>query len=431
MAKVKLKLDERKGSLKNDGSFPLILSLSHKRKTRMILLGYSLLPKMWSESSLKITGIENCKHITAKIKSQLAKAESIIHSFRLDIDQIQIAELKVKIESEIFSVETTSSLSRESYILRNTNTSSLIDYSLQKIERFRLSNRHGSAEAIDIAMRSLKNFFNKKDVLFTEINVTTLKNYQAYCTSKGNKLNTIGAYLRQVRALFNEAIDEGIIEEKLYPFKKFKLPKAPKTKNRALRMHEIDAIRELEVKPKSALWNARNYFLFMFNNMGINFIDLVKLKKSQLFETSYDEDGHLISGRVSYNRSKTSSAFSIKLTSESIEILGQYNIGSKKPSDFVFPNGFEDSEQGRKRYKQQRKRLNRKLREMAELAEIDKSITSYFARHSWATIAKRKNVPITLISEGLGHSEIKTTQIYLDSFDDDALDSANSNIVGG
>ncbi len=68
---------------------------------------------------------------------------------------------------------------------------------------------------------------------------------------------------------------------------------------------------------------------------------------------------------------------------------------------------------------------------MAELAKIDKSITSYFARHSWATIAKRKNVPITLISEGLGHSEIKTTQIYLDSFDDDALDTANSNIVGG
>lgn len=91
--------------------------------------------------------------------------------------------------------------------------------------------------------------------------------------------------------------------------------------------------------------------------------------------------------------------------------------------------GYEETEQGRKRYQQQRKRVNRKLREMAALVGINEDITTYYARHTWATIAKRKLVPISVISEGLGHADLKTTQIYLDSFDDDVLDQANEDIV--
>jgi integrase/recombinase XerD len=431
MAKIRLKLDNRKNRLKKDGTFPLVLQLSHKQRTERIGLDYFFTEDQWDSETCVPKKVANHKHIGAKVKSQLQKAELLLRSIQISIDELSMPELKAMIEAEILANDSTTRLRKEDFVSRKINKSSLTDYALQKIERFKLSDRHGSAEAIDIAMRSFKRFLNKQDILFTDVNVTALKNYQAYCTANGNKLNTIGAYLRQVRALFNEAINEGIIEDKLYPFKKFKLPKAPKTKNRALRMEEIDAIRKLDLKPKSAIWNARNYFLFMFNNMGINFIDLVKLKKSQFFETTYDENGMLLSGRIAYDRSKTRSEFSIKLTEESLKILNYYKLNEKNSQDFIFPYGFEDSEQGRKRYRQQRKRLNRKLRELAELAGIDKSITSYFARHSWATIAKRKNVPITLISEGLGHSEIKTTQIYLDSFDDDALDSANESIVVG
>lgn len=113
-----------------------------------------------------------------------------------------------------------------------------------------------------------------------------------------------------------------------------------------------------------------------------------------------------------------------------MEILNEYDIQSKEDKDFIFPLHFENSEQGRKRYQQQRKRVNRQIHEMAKLAGIDEEVTTYYARHSWATIAKRKDMPVALISEGLGHSDLKTTQIYLASFDDDALDDANAAIVG-
>lgn len=91
--------------------------------------------------------------------------------------------------------------------------------------------------------------------------------------------------------------------------------------------------------------------------------------------------------------------------------------------------GYEETEQGRRRYNQHRKRLNIKLKELAKLANIDEDLTTYYARHSWAIIAKRKLVPISVISEGLGHADLKTTQIYLDSFDDNVLDQANDDIV--
>ncbi len=102
-------------------------------------------------------------------------------------------------------------------------------------------------------------------------------------------------------------------------------------------MSEIDTMRELEIKPNSAMWKARNYFLFMFNNIGINFMDLAKLKKSQFNKTEFDDNGKLLVGRISYRKSKTQGSFSIKLTSESLAILNEYDIQNKEDKDFIFP----------------------------------------------------------------------------------------------
>jgi hypothetical protein len=132
--------------------------------------------------------------------------------------------------------------------------------------------------------------------------------------------------LRPIQTLFNEAIEEGIIPVELNPFPRYKIPKSPKTKNRALRVEDIEAIRNVELEEDSLIWNAKNYCLFMFNNMGINFMDIVKLKRSQFHKLEYDDDGKLRGGRVSYDRSKTRSAVSIKLTDESVRILRLYEF---------------------------------------------------------------------------------------------------------
>ncbi|PHR16680.1 MAG: hypothetical protein COA38_21575 [Fluviicola sp.] len=429
MAKVKLKLDQRKNCERPDGTFPLILSLAHNSKTRTISLKYYFKREEWDQPNLTPINVDYHKAIGVRVRAKLSKAESLIEQLRIELPRVSISDLKAKIEAEVLSNDSTTDVQKTKFIINRTNKASLTAYSQKKIERMRFSSKHGSADAIETAMRSIERFTNTPDVSFSEVDLTFLKDFCASCYSRGNKPNTVGAYLRQVKALYNEAIEEGIIGEEVYPFRKFKIPRSPKTKNRALRMSDIDKIRGLALKPKSAIWNARNYFLFMFNNMGLNFIDLVQLKKSQLIQSEYNSKGILLSGRIRYNRSKTQKSFSIKMTEESISILNSYDLASKGNDDFLFPVGYENTEQGRKRYKQQRKRVNRKMREMGKLATIDEELTTYFARHSWATIAKRKMIPVSLISEGLGHSNLKTTQIYLDSFDDDAMDDANASIV--
>ena len=130
-----------------------------------------------------------------------------------------------------------------------------------------------------------------------------------------------------------------------------------------------------------------------------------------------------------YTRSKNGRQYSIKLTSESIVILNAYNIAEKEESKLIFPIGYESSASGFKRYSKKRQRINKRIRQIGEKAGVKEPITSYYARHSWATIAKRKLIPVSVIAEGLGHSDLKTTQIYLDLFDDDILDDANDSIV--
>lgn len=430
MAKVHLKLDTRKNRQKKDGTFPLVLSLHHNSKSRPIGLKYSFRIEDWDSEKLIPLNTKNAKHIGAKLESYLMKARVFLNEHQLDLEFWSIQELKAKLQAELFSNSKTTERRKVQYTAKRIENVSLTEFASEQIARLRLAKRNGSAESLKEAISRFRAFSNLDDISFAEVDSLFLENFTAYCYSRDNKASTVHTYLKPIRKLFNDAISLKLISPDIFPFDTYKIPKPAKTKNRALKLEDITAIRELDLKPYSAIWNARNYFLFMFNNMGINFIDLVKLKKKQLINTKYDNSNNLTEGRISFDRSKTSDSFSIKLTDESIRILNYYEVGEKESDDFVFQYGYEESEIGRKRYKQHRKRLNKKLKELAELAGLDEPLTTYYARHSWATIAKRKMIPVTMISEALGHKDLKTTQIYLDSFDNEDLDAANEDIVG-
>ena len=429
MARVHLKLDKRKNCRKKDGSYPVILALHHNSKSRPIGLKYSFTPDQWNEDENAPVNIPDAKHIKAKLEFYLSKANVFLNERIIEIELWTIQELKARLQAEIFSTSTTSEKTKARYKVKRTDGITLTKYAQDRIQLLRESRKNGNADAIKGAIDRLKAYSGLETISFADIDERFLEGFSAYCYSRGNKASTISAYLRPIRKLFNDAIGSKLIDSDLFPFQTFKIPRAAKTKNRALRIDDISSIRVLKLKPDSAIWNARNYFLFMFNNMGINFIDLVKLTKSQIINAKYDSANQLTEGRISFERSKTSNAFSIKLTQESIDILNAYGIGNKEKDEFIFPYGYEESERGRKRYKQHRKRLNRKLKELADLAGIDEPLTTYYARHSWATIAKRKKVPVAMISEALGHKDLKTTQIYLDSFDNEDLDELNDTIT--
>ncbi|MBD3639184.1 MAG: phage integrase SAM-like domain-containing protein [Crocinitomicaceae bacterium] len=428
MAKVKLKLDKRENCRKKDGTYPIILVISHKRKTRSITLKYSFRPEDWDQKNLLVKNVQNHKPITAKINSQLIKAQHYLINHEVEIELMDINELKDRLLVEIKSNRNTLIPHKNQVLAKRLNGTSLNEFAQEKILRLRFANKMGYVSAIETSLNALKRFAKKEELIFAEIDLLFLKDFCAYCTGRGNKPNTISAYLRPIKTLFREAVHEEVIPNELNPFPKFKIPKAKETKKRALRIEKIKEIRALSLKSKSALWDARNYFLFMFNNMGINLIDVAQLKKEQIVGATY-KNKKLIEGRLEYTRSKNGRQYSIKLTQESIDILNKYDIFSKENDDLIFPIGYANTEKGFKTYKKKRQRINGRIKKLGEMVGIKENLTSYYARHSWATIAKRKMIPISVIAEGLGHADLKTTQIYLDSFDDDVLDDANDEIV--
>ncbi|MFT5736537.1 MAG: integrase/recombinase XerD [Maribacter sp.] len=155
----------------------------------------------------------------------------------------------------------------------------------------------------------------------------------------------------------------------------------------------------------------------MFYCRGMNFIDLVQTKVSHI------TDLHLF-----YGRSKSGQPFAIKIVPQ-LKVILDYYLEGKKPCDFLFPTNYDGSTTHFQKYKSQRRRMNERLKIIAKDAEIEGDFTTYYIRHSWATIAKYMGISTALISEGLGHHSISTTEIYLKDFDNEILDEVNALIV--
>lgn len=279
------------------------------------------------------------------------------------------------------------------------------------------ANRIGNARIYRDTINVLKSFVNKRQISFKDINYAFLMRFEAEHYSKGNTANGLSVYLRTVRALFNRAIRENIISQELYPFKQYQIP-STKTRKRAISQEAIKRIVEMTLDSGHPLFHTRNYFLLSFYMRGMPFADLMQLKVS-----------NIIDGRIHYQRQKTDKPYSIKITEEIQELLSVYVTG-KEREDFIFPVIDRTDADGR--YKDvvwARKRYNKKLSQLADLFGIQEHLTSYVSRHSFATIAKNKNVPVAAISEMLGHTDIKTTEIYLASLPSDILDEYHEIVI--
>jgi site-specific recombinase XerD len=219
--------------------------------------------------------------------------------------------------------------------------------------------------------------------------------------------------------IYNRAIKSGIVKKESYPFTNYTI-RTTKTRKRAISGEVITQIDQLDISEGSRLWNSKNYFLFSFYTMGINFTDMARLKASSI-----------VDGRIEYIRQKTKKDYSIKVTPQIQKILDIY-IQDKTEDEYIFPiiTRIGNPLLEFKDISEKRRINNKKLKIIGEMIGMETSLTSYVARHSWATIAKRKGVPVAVISEGMGHEDVKTTQIYLDSFEKDVLDEYNEMITG-
>ncbi len=245
--------------------------------------------------------------------------------------------------------------------------------------------------------------------------LSKIKDFEESLLEKKKKLNSISVYLRTLRAIYNQAIKDKIALDSLYPFKGLRI-KNEITSKRALTKEDIVKIRECKLEKGSELDKARDYFLFSFNMRGMSFIDMAFLKNRDLVE-----------GRIQYAREKTGQKFSIKMTAEAEKIIEKH-LYSTEPNSFIFPI-IDRKGQEYLDYKNALRLTNKKLKLIGEMTGCSIPVSTYVSRHSWAIIAKRAGVPTAVISEGLGHDSEKTTQIYLDSFENKVLDDANELII--
>ena len=225
-------------------------------------------------------------------------------------------------------------------------------------------------------------------------------------------MNTISFYMRILRAVYNRAVEKELTPQK-YPFRHV-YTGVDKTVKRAVPVKVIKALKELNLSMKSSLDFARDMFMFSFYTRGMSFVDMAYLKKTDLQN-----------GILTYCRRKTGQRLTVKWEKCMEEIIKKYPSNS---STYLLPIIKEQGNE-RKQYDNALHLVNYRLKDLSGMLKLQRPLTMYVARHSWASVAKVRNVPLSVISEGMGHDSEKTTQIYLASLEASVVDKANKMIL--
>ena len=270
-----------------------------------------------------------------------------------------------------------------------------------------------TSETYAATLCSFRRFRENKDVPLDDMDSDMMMAYEAYLKNNGVSPNSSSFYMRNLRAVYNRAVEKGLTSQR-FPFKHV-YTGVDKTVKRAVSLKVIKRIKEMDFSMNSTFDFARDMFLFSFYTRGMSFIDMAYLKKKDL-----------ANGILSYRRRKTGQQLFIRWEKCMQEIVDKYD---NSLSEYLLPIIKPMKGDERTHYQNAMYLINRKLKEIGKMTGVQLPLTMYVARHSWASVAKNKNVPISVISEGMGHDSEMTTQIYLASLDTAVVDRANKMIL--
>lgn len=399
---VVLVLDTR--YIKVDGTAPVIIRIIHHRASSQIKTGTYVTEKDWDDKKRIIKPSYKGTESVIRLNNQLQKkkAEILDAITKLDeqkrLDSLSVVELKDLIDTK-------------------SNQTSFTKYAEKLIAEQKETGKIGNARAYQCALSALNTFVKDKDIAFHDLNYAFIKKFESHHLKNRTSLNGLATYLKKIRAMYNRAIKDGLVEKNMYPFESYSI-KTTKTRKRAISMDAIKKIIELKLASDHSYYDARNYFLLSFYMRGMSFADMAHLKVT-----------NMIDGRIYYERQKTDKPYNIKITPE-IQALLELYLPGKSADDYIFPIiKSADIAQQYQEVASARNAFNIGLKGIAGLCEIQEHLTSYVSRHSFATRAKNLGVPIATISEMLGHDNIKTTEVYLDSLPSDIMDEAHEKII--
>ena len=398
MASVKVKF---RPSTIGDKEGTLYYQVIHNRVVRQIYTDYKLFASEWDCHSEAVN-----LHLISSKDERNNYLLSISSRIRWDKDRLN------KI---IYTLSQSGTFVADDIVVRflNRQEQSFNDYICLQIARLKRLGKIRTSETYTAALRSFSGFMNDKEVLFDQLNADLFAEYEAYLKSRGNTPNTISFYMRILKAVYNRAVEAGLTEQR-YPFKSV-YTGVEKTMKRAISLNDLKRIKGLDLSLKPNLDYARDMFLFCFYTRGMSFIDMAYLRKKDLQN-----------GILSYRRRKTGQQLFIKWEKCMQEILDKYPINE---TEYLLPIITKRNEDYRKQYANELHRVNHLLKKIGKNLNLLIPLTMYVGRHSWASVAKSRNVPISVISEGMGHDSENTTQIYLASLDTTVVDKANKKIL--
>lgn len=386
----------------SNGEHPIMLRVCKGGKKKYVSLGISVNPKYWDfEKNKPKRNCPNREQIIRVINEQEQKYSEQILEFSTEQREYSPTTL----------IETVAPVRKAKTVDDLFN-----DYICQLKDEGRL----GYALSVQQVRNSLLKFKGHSDIFFSEIDVNWLKAYESWLRCCKLEDNTIGIRFRTLRAVYNLALTEGLVKTDLYPFKKYKVSKLHKeTAKRAITKEQVKLVIEYDVSIARFYKKlAVDMFTFSYLMGGINFTDMAFLT-----------DKNIDDGRMVYVRQKTKKLIMLPLQDKAVEIMNRYRSPQRK---YIFPildNRERTPRQIRNRIYDVLANVNGHLEDIGKELGIELKISSYVARHSYATVLKRSGVSTSVISESLGHSSERITQIYLDSFDNEQINNAMKNLL--
>jgi len=399
-----------KNKVNAKGEALIYLRLTQNRKAKYLATGESCLPIEWNENKREVRA-KNIQYrkINTNIKNFKTSKESIYDN-SLNTEQKENMTLDGFLE--LIKPKSNNVISTDFFELINFKISTLKDLG-----------KMGTSKYYQDTLNSIKSFEKRNKLDLTLINYEWLKSYETYLKKNKCIETGISVRMRAIRSIFNDAIEKNYISLVYYPFKAYKISKLKGGKKiRSISDAEIQSIINIDVSFNQNLQLAKDLFLFSYYTGGMNFIDMMLLTSKSIIDNG---------NRVEYTRSKTKGLFNLKLTPPAKAIINRYKLNASI-TGFVFPilnSNHKTPIQIANRRHKTITQLNKNLKEIGRLCNIDFDLTSYVARHSFATHLKQKNIATDIISEALGHQNIKVTQTYLKRFGNEVTDNALETLI--
>ena len=296
---------------------------------------------------------------------------------------------------------------------KTVSNSDFMNFSGDLVVQLKSVGKLRTAERYAVTLNSFKRFMDGGSLPFPQMDSTLLMGYETYLKQEGLCPNTSSFYMRNLRAMYNRAVEQGLTPQG-YPFKHV-YTGIEKTVKRAVSIEVIRELRSLDLSSHPVMDWARDMFLFSFYTRGMSFIDMAYLKKKDLQN-----------GLLTYRRQKTGQRLYIRWEKPMQAIIDKYNTeGGTYLLPIIQNNGTDE----RRQYINSIHLINNKLKKIGEQMGLFTPLTTYVARHGWASIARSKNVPVSIISEAMGHDSEATTRIYLAALDTSVIDDANNLIL--